>query len=526
MDAMRPWFAVGVAALGGLAAEVLAVHAGVRGGSAVLDLAAGWALLGAALAAGSLTVGCRAMAGAAGVLWFVGTLQAVEADVARVGALWGSLYAAPLGGALLGAPAAWPRRRGGRAVVAWLWLRGAIPVLAAWNVGTLATGIALAIAGLRARGHPSGVAAGWAAVALGSVLGVAALSRLLGMSGGWVEDLLAVTVASCGAALIAVGRPSRSAVTSLVVDVGRLQDARTLERRLGDALGDPRLRLLYRLGRGRGWLDASGVSVPPPLAAAGREVTAVEADGNVSAVLVHDAAALDDRALREAVVAAVRLAVVRLRLAADAASQADALAASRRRLMEAAAAQRSAFAVEVRERPGAELGRAAELLAAAVDAAPKEFAELLQSAVVELAEARAELSTAVGGELGQVLRDEGLEAALARVAGRAGATADLRVSDGPEMPAAVATTAWYCASEAIANALKHAGGARIALAAYRSDGALIVEVSDDGPGGADPAGGGIGGLRTRAQALGGVVHMESPPGGGTRVRVELPLAPA
>jgi two-component sensor histidine kinase len=522
---MRPWFAVGVAALGGVAAEVLAVRAGVRVGSAVLDLAAGWALLGAALVAGSLTRGCRAMAGAAGVLWFVGTLQAVGGDLGRVGELWGSLYAAPLGGALLSAPAAWPRRRGERAVVAWLWLRGAVPALAAWNVGTLAAGIALAIAGVRALGNPRGAAARWGAVALGSVLGVAALSRLLEMGGGWVEDLLALTVACCGAALVAVGRPSRSAVTSLVVDVGRLQDARTLERRLGDALGDPRLRLLYRLGRGRGWLDASGRSVPPPLAAPGRVVTVVEVDGDVSAALVHDVAALDDRVLREAVVAAVRLAVVRLRLAADAAAQADELAASRRRLVEAAAEQRSAFAVEVRERPGAELGRAAEQLACAVDAAPEELAELLQAAVVELADARAELSIAVSGELDRVLRDEGLEAALARVAGRAGATADLRVGDGPAMPAAVASTAWYCASEAIANALKHTAGARIALAAYRSDGALVLEISDDGPGGADPAGGGIAGLRMRARTLGGEVRVDSPPGGGTRVRVELPLPP-
>jgi signal transduction histidine kinase len=254
-------------------------------------------------------------------------------------------------------------------------------------------------------------------------------------------------------------------------------------------------------------------------------VTVVEVDGDVSAALVHDVAALDDRVLREAVVAAVRLAVVRLRLAADAASQADELAASRRRLVEAAATQRSAFTVEVRERPGAELERAAELLASAVEAAPEELGELLRSAVAELDDARAELSIAVGGELDRVLRDGGLEAALARVAARAGAAADLRLHDDPEVPSAVVTAAWYCASEAIANALKHAGGARIALAAYRSGGALVLEVSDDGPGGADPAGGGIAGLRLRARALGGVVHVESPPGGGTRVLVELPLPP-
>ena len=454
----------------------------------------------------------------------MGTLQAVEGDVGRVGELWGSLYVAPLAAALLSAPASRPARRIERGLVVWLWIRGAIPALAAWNVGTLASGTALAAAGLRTLQTPRGVVARRAAIVFGAVLGLAAVLRLAEASGAWVEQLLAVVVAGCGGALVVVGRrrPAATVVTSLVVDLGGLQDAGTLERRLAEAVGDPGLRLRYRLGPG-GWLDASGRSVSAPVGEAGSVVSAVEVDGGIAAALVHDGAALEDPALREAVIAAVRLAVMRLRLAADATVQAEELAASRRRLMEAAAEQRAGFAVDVRDGPEAELGRAASLLASAVTAAPADFAELLTAAMQELADARDALSTAVGGDVERLLTEGGLEDALARIAGRAGATADLRLRGDPAMPTDVVTAAWYCASEAVANALKHAAGARIALAAYRSGGALVLEVSDDGPGGADPGGSGVAGLRARAEALGGEVRIDSSPGSGTRVRVELPL---
>ena len=198
-------------------------------------------------------------------------------------------------------------------------------------------------AGLRTLQTPRGVVARPAAIVLGAVLGLAAVLRLAEASGAWVEQLLAAVVAGCGGALVVVGRrrPAATVVTSLVVDLGGLQDAGTLERRLAEAVGDPGLRLRYRLGPG-GWLDASGRSVSAPVGEAGSVVSVVEVDGGIAAALVHDGAALEDPALREAVIAAVRLAVMRLRLAADATVQAEELAASRRRLVEAAASSEQA----------------------------------------------------------------------------------------------------------------------------------------------------------------------------------------
>ena len=230
----------------------------------------------------------------------------------------------------------------------------------------------------------------------------------------------------------------------------------------------------------------------------------------MAAALVHDPGTLDDPRLRDAVLQAVRLAVVRLGLAAEAAAQAEQLAASRRRLVTAATRERDRFAADVQAGPGALLTEAAAALDAAVRVAPPGLEALLAAAAADLDDTREALTTAVGGELPERLAADGLDGALVELARRAGATADVRV-DAPVAPQ-VAAGAWYCASEALANALKHAGAARIALSARLDDGRLVLAVTDDGPGGADPSGGGLAGLRSRAAAVGGELTIDSPPG--------------
>ena len=86
----------------------------------------------------------------------------------------------------------------------------------------------------------------------------------------------------------------------------------------------------------------------------------------------------------------------------------------------------------------------------------------------------------------------------------------------------IETAAYFVVAEALTNVAKHAGdaAARVELAPGR--GRLVVEVSDDGPGGADPSGGGLTGLRHRVEALDGTLHVTSPPGGPTTIRAELP----
>jgi signal transduction histidine kinase len=78
------------------------------------------------------------------------------------------------------------------------------------------------------------------------------------------------------------------------------------------------------------------------------------------------------------------------------------------------------------------------------------------------------------------------------------------------------------AAEALTNAAKHAGGAAARVFAAMERGTLVVEVSDSGAGGADPAGGGLTGLRHRVEALDGTLTVTSPRGHGTTIRAELP----
>jgi signal transduction histidine kinase len=89
-------------------------------------------------------------------------------------------------------------------------------------------------------------------------------------------------------------------------------------------------------------------------------------------------------------------------------------------------------------------------------------------------------------------------------------------------PGPVETAAYFVVAEALANAGKHASASRVDVRIIRRDGTLSVEVHDDGVGGADPSGSGLSGLRSRVEALDGILAVLSPPGGPTTVRAELP----
>jgi signal transduction histidine kinase len=89
----------------------------------------------------------------------------------------------------------------------------------------------------------------------------------------------------------------------------------------------------------------------------------------------------------------------------------------------------------------------------------------------------------------------------------------------------VEVAAYYVASEALANVAKHAQANVVELTAAQDDGVLLLEVRDDGVGGADGHGSGIVGLEDRVEALGGTISIASPPGGGTRLSMRLPVTP-
>jgi signal transduction histidine kinase len=88
----------------------------------------------------------------------------------------------------------------------------------------------------------------------------------------------------------------------------------------------------------------------------------------------------------------------------------------------------------------------------------------------------------------------------------------------------IETAAYFVVAEALTNVAKHAPAASAQVTIALDPRRLLVTVADDGPGGADPAGGGLTGLRHRVEALDGTLGVTSPPGGGTTVHAELPCA--
>jgi signal transduction histidine kinase len=122
-----------------------------------------------------------------------------------------------------------------------------------------------------------------------------------------------------------------------------------------------------------------------------------------------------------------------------------------------------------------------------------------------------------------ILEDRGLDAALSAVVARSPVPVALEVDVAERPPATVESTAYFVVSEALTNVARHAGATRASVAIVRAGDRLVVEVHDDGCGGADPATGtGLAGLRNRVTGLGGTMHVVSPDGGPTTLLVELP----
>jgi PAS domain S-box-containing protein len=154
---------------------------------------------------------------------------------------------------------------------------------------------------------------------------------------------------------------------------------------------------------------------------------------------------------------------------------------------------------------------------------PAAASELLTGAGAELAQALEELRELARGIHPAVLTDRGLGPALESLADRAPLPVELDQVPRERLPASVEAAAFYVVAEALTNIAKYADATSVRVSVARFDGQAVVEVADDGRGGADPAQGtGLRGLVDRVEALNGRLDVESPMGRGTRVRAEIP----
>jgi signal transduction histidine kinase len=157
------------------------------------------------------------------------------------------------------------------------------------------------------------------------------------------------------------------------------------------------------------------------------------------------------------------------------------------------------------------------------DSDPEAAREMVDSAHEEAKAALKEIRDLVRGINPFILQDRGLDAALSAIIARSPVPVELDVRLAERPPATVESAAYFVVAEALTNVARHADATRATVAIARAGNRLVVEVRDDGRGGADAsAGTGLQGLRDRVGALGGTMYVLSPVGGPTTISVELP----
>jgi signal transduction histidine kinase len=320
-------------------------------------------------------------------------------------------------------------------------------------------------------------------------------------------------------------RLARSAVGDLLVELRSEPAPTDLREPLSRALRDPTVSLAYWLPQYWTWADQDGRPVSLPHPGDPRSVTLIDSDGGRLAALVHDPSLDDEPELLEAVGAAAGIALENGRLQVELKAKLQELEGSRGRVIEAGQQERKRLERNLHD--GAqqrlvalslELGMYATKLAddpeaqSRIDAARREIAVSLE-----------ELRAVARGLHPAVLTGHGLGVALESLAANSAVPVKLNVGVEKRLDESIEVAAYYVVSESLANIGKHAQAKTARIDVTREGDELVVEIVDDGVGGADSERGtGIRGLADRVEALGGRLRVWTPNGGGTRVRAQIP----
>jgi signal transduction histidine kinase len=344
----------------------------------------------------------------------------------------------------------------------------------------------------------------------------------------WTRAFVFAAIPVAVLAVMLQRRLARGAVAGLVVELQSGTSTVDLREALGRALGDSSLELAYWLPGRRRYVDSEGLPVELPDAEADRVATVVERDGEPIAALVHDAALRENAELVDSVCAAAALTLENERLRAELLVRLAELQASRARLVEATDEERRRIERDLHDGTQQRLVSIAMTLGLAeskLAADPQAVEPVLREARDALAVALAELRDLTQGIRPAILVERGLPAALDDLSRRAALAVRLDTTIEGRLPEPVEAAAYFVASEALANAAKHSHASEVRLSASSEPGALVIEIVDDGIGGAGPGGGsGLRGLADRVEAIGGRLTVSSPPGRGTTVRAEIPCA--
>jgi signal transduction histidine kinase len=322
-------------------------------------------------------------------------------------------------------------------------------------------------------------------------------------------------------------RLARSALADLLLEMHADPAPADLRDALARALRDPSLTLAYWLPEYETWADVNGRPTSPPAAGEGRAITMIDHGGQHVAALTHDASLEDEPELLQAASAAASIALETARLHADLAARLDELRGSRVRVIEAGQKERQRLERNLHD------GAQQRLVALSLDLTmlkkllepDPEASTRIDHARSEIALSLEELRDVAHGLHPAVVSGHGLAVALESLAARATVPVRLNVELQDRLPEPLEVAAYYLVSESLANIGKHAQATSATINITRRNGEVVVEIVDDGIGGADTErGSGLRGLADRVEALDGRLRVWTPLGEGTRVRAEIPCA--
>ena len=318
---------------------------------------------------------------------------------------------------------------------------------------------------------------------------------------------------------------ARLALGELFLELSRDPRPSELQVALSRALRDPSLTLAYWVPQFRSFADVEGRQVELPSPENGRAVTMIDRGGAPIAALVHDPSLEDERELLDAVTAAASIAIENAQLHVELRARLEELRGSRSRILEAARKERQRLERNLHD------GAQQRLVALALElslleerlAGDAEAAAQVDQARHEVAASLDELRELAHGIHPAVVSGHGLAVALEQLAARAPVPVEMRVEIAKRLPEALEVAAYYVVSESLANIAKHAQAESARIDVVQSGDDLVLEIVDDGVGGADSErGSGLRGLADRVEALNGRLRVWTPLGGGTRVRAEIP----
>jgi signal transduction histidine kinase len=316
------------------------------------------------------------------------------------------------------------------------------------------------------------------------------------------------------------------AVGELIARMGEAPRRGELRDELARALGDPTLELVYWLPDDERFVDARGRAVQLPAPGSGRGMTRIERDGKLVAAILHDALLIDTEL--DAIGAAAGMAIENERLDAELRAKVAELRDSRSRMLRIGLEERRRLERDLHDGAQQRLVSMALGMRLARDRMrddPDTAERILDGAGAELDAALEELRELARGIHPAVLSDRGLDAALETLARRAPLPVELNHESYERLPESIELAAYFVVSEALTNVAKYADASHATVNVARGNGKLLVEVTDDGVGGADPdKGTGLRGLADRLAVIEGRLEVESPPGAGTTIRAKIPCA--